>query len=381
LSKFDKMARNKVDGEELARSLAVSIVRRFTGDQDIDAVAGGPSLSQVEVNLLSREELDNFCDQFVARRLRIAADAQASEIKGGRRPGPAETGCDGLGHAIMAHTDSQRAQMERILGSSRDSIFGHAAAKAMYKSSQENSIGDQPRKVPLRDMLAEQMHKLRIGGAAEQLHVLRQSASEAAYRTVKASDYLGETIAALRASDLPTKYSATPVEPQMSSFEPPTIPQNSIPETNNLLRKQQAYAEEMRPTLIRSAELIQTLTDTTLATQALANANSAQAERHAQRSMNVAISSVIIAIITGASSIYYASASPTAVQADQLAKELRAQLGIVIASAQADRIALEKKVAEDRAALTAVIAQQSGLIKTKKVTNDKPVRSKSGASK
>lgn len=382
LGNFRKMARDNVDGETLARAIIMSIVRKRTGDEKVDAVAGGPPVTESEAASVPRNELDNFCNLFIARRLRTLPSTNTSEESPERSQGNATAGCDDLGPAIIAHADSERAQMESVLGQAREGILGRTAVEAM-RSLQRHSIEDQVKKFAIGDALGEHMRKFKIGGALEQMRLdaLGVSALEAMGRTIKASDNLGQTIAALRASDSAAKSLASPVEPSVIKFEPPRLPANPILETNNLLRKQQAYAEEMRPTLIRSAELIQTLTDTTLATQALANENSAQAERHAQRSMMVAIFSVIIAIITGAISIYYARASPTADQADQHAKELRTQLSAVIASAQADRAAIEKKAAEDRAALAAVVAQQSELIKHIRATNEKASQARAGAAK
>jgi hypothetical protein len=139
-------------------------------------------------------------------------------------------------------------------------------------------------------------------------------------------------------------------------FQPP---RNPILETNKLLKRQQVYAEEIRPTIIRCAELIQTLTDTTLATQILANENAAQAEKHAARSMWVAIASILIAVITSAMAIYYASSSPSADQIDKLAKAISNQIAASDASATAERAAATVRAKEDRAALVAAISQRS----------------------
>lgn len=382
LGDLRKMARDKVDGETLARAIIKAIVRRRTGDEEVDAVAGGPPVTESEAASVPKDELDKFCDLFIARRLRTLLGANAGEENPKPSQDKATMGCDDLGPAIIAHADSERAQMQRILGQAHESIVGRTAAEAMRNSLQGHSIEDQLKKYALGDVLGEHMRKFNIGGVAKQMRrdALGVSALEAAKRTIKASDNLGQTIAAMRAADLPAKSSAFPKEPLVRDFEPPQPGANPILETNNLLRKQQAYAEEMRPILIRSAELIQTLTDTTLATQALANDNSAQAERHAERSMRVAISSVIIAVITGAISIYYANASPTAEQTDRHAKELQTQLSAVVALAQTDRAAFEKKAAEDRAALATVIAQQSELIKQIRASENRS-QARSSASK
>jgi hypothetical protein len=383
LAKFDRMARENVGGEALARDLILSIARKLTGDPEVDAVAGGRSLSQDEIASLSKVELDNFCNQFVARRLRIERNPKPDENQDELSQKYAETGCDSLGPAILAHTESQRAQMERIIGTARNSVLSNAAADAMRKAVQENSVMAQLKKNSWGNTISEHASKFKLDSAVEQLRrdALGLSALEAACRTVKASDNLGESIAALRASGATEKFASSPFEPQILDFEPVKIPPNPILETNILLRKQQAQSEEMRPTIIRSAELIQTLTDTTLSTQALANENSAQAERHAQRSMWVAISSIIIAVITGGVSIYYANASPSAEQLDLLAKGLREQLVATTSTAQADRIAYEKKAFEDRTILATAISQQSELIRELRRTGAKPAREKSGGVK
>lgn len=375
LSKIDKMARDKVSGEALARYLILTLGRKLTGEADVDEVAGGPSLTEGEVAQLSKDELDDFCDQFVVRRLRSRSGTLEVETKSEDNQGTVKSGVDGLCPAIVAHTDSQHAQIERILGSKSATMKGAfarvhdnvLATEALHKSS----IWDQVRKQGVGGTIADQVNKLSSGGILDQTRrdALGVSAVEAAIRAVKASDNLGESIAALRASEDYANRAMAFVVPEKITITPPQIPPNPILETNNLLREQQAYAKEIRPTIIRSAELIQTLADTTLTMQALANDNSKEADRHAQRSMRIAIISIVIAIITGITSIYYAKGSPTAEQVDLLAKDLHAQANKVIISNQADRIAFEKKAAEDRAMLVEMILQQAELIKELKKKN------------
>lgn len=346
ISKYDKMARDEVDGVELARALVLAVGRKVTGDPEVDAVAAGPAVTEEEVKLISTLELDEFSHKFVLLRLRGAVDLGTDAALGVDPHDSATTGCARLGKAIIAHTDSQRAQFERIIGQARSGILSKTAFSAIGKSAIDAALKGSG----LGASITEQLHRFKDGGLVGQLQrdALKDSVLGAALRTVKASDNLGETIAVLRASNSSAN-SATPVEPSTIRFEPPVMPPNPILETNELLRKQQSYAEEMRPTIIRAAELIQTLTDTTLAVQTLANDNSAQAERHALRSMRVAVFSIVIAVITGGISIYYAKLSPTAEQLDRLASDQTKQLRAMAASAEADRIAFANKGGDDRA--------------------------------
>ncbi|QYG05987.1 hypothetical protein [Janthinobacterium sp. PAMC25594] len=135
----------------------------------------------------------------------------------------------------------------------------------------------------------------------------------------------------------------------------------------------------MQPTIIRAAELIQTLTDTTLAAQTFANDNSAQAERHARRSMWVAVFSIFIAVIAGGFSIYYAKLSPTAEQLDLLAKEQRMQFTAMSESAHSDRIALEEKFTDDRKKSISAMSEQLELIKRMRAAENKVNKTNSGA--
>ena len=381
LSKFDKMARDGIDSEEMARGLVLCIAHKLTGDAEVDEFAGGPAITEVEVALLLRPELDDFCDKFVNRRLRGGVTPPDGAEEGKSPAKLIQSGCDGLGPAIIAHTNSQRAQMERILGQARSSILSKTAFEALGKDAQGNSVGDLMKKFNLGETIADQVRKFtRVGGVVEQMQrdVLKGSVLDSAFKTVTASDKLGESIAALRASNSEAVHSAIPVErPVMIDL--PRMPQNPVLETNKLLQRQQAYAEEMRPTIIRAAELIQTLTDTTLAAQALANDNSAQAERHAKRSMWVAICSILIAVITGGFSIYYANLSPTSEQLEYLAKEQKTQISEVTKSAQADYVAREKKVADDREKLILVATEQLELLKSLRTAGGKSAQTNRGA--
>lgn len=371
LSTFDKLARaDQADGELLARKLLLTIARRLTGDDAIDAVCGGPLLTEAEVAEITRNELDDFCNQFVTRRLRLDADKQTSDAATESK----NAGCEKLTHAIIAHADAQRAQMEKILGHARSNILEQSAIEVALKAMRENSVVEQMRKYGLGETLADQMRKFGLGDTIAEKHrkdKLGISALDAALRTIKASDNLGESIATLRATEAASKHFAEPFESPVPHFSPPPSPSNPILETNRLLREQKTHAEEMRPTIIRAAELIQTLTDTSLATQALANNNSAQAERHAKRSMSVAIISIFLSGIVSCISIYYANSSPTAEQANQLAKMLASQMEAVTANAREDRKVFEKNTKDDRAAFAAAIAQQEAHIRelSKKIDN------------
>lgn len=380
LSKFDKMAREGSDSEEMARRLVLCIAHKLTGDADVDEFAGGPAITEVEVALLLRPELDEFCDKFVARRLRGGATSPDGAEEGKSSAELIASGCDALGPAIIAHTNSQRAQMERILGQGRSSILSKTAFEALGKDALGNSVGDLMKKFNLGETIADQVRKFtRVGGVVEQMQrdVLKGSVLDSAFKTVTASDKLGESIAALRANS-EAVHTVIPVQPPVM-IDLPRMPPNPVLETNKLLQRQQAYAEEMRPTIIRAAELIQTLTDTTLAAQALANDNTAQAERHAQRSMWVAVCSILIAVITGGFSIYYANLSPTSEQLEHLAKEQKTQFSEVTKSAQADNVAREKNVADDREKLILVATEQLELLKSLRTAGGKSAQTHRGA--
>lgn len=345
LSKYDKMARDGVDGVELARGMVLDVGHKVTGNSKLDEVAGGPVINEEEIKLISTSELDEFSDKFIALRLRDTVDSRSFPVQRDDQLNPKPTGCMGLGKAIIAHTDSQRAQVERIVGQARSGILSRTAFSAIGKSAIDNAMKGST----LGGSISEQLQRFKDGGVVGKLQreALKESVLGAALRTVKASDNLGETIAVLRALNSSANF-ATPVEPSTINVAMPHFPPNPIVETNELLRKQQSYAEEMRPTIIRAAELIQTLTDTILAVQTLANDNSSQAERHARRSMMVAVVSIIIAVITGGISIYYANLSPTAEQLDRLASDYIKQLRATSASAEADRIALANKRRDDQ---------------------------------
>lgn len=335
LDNFEKLARaDGANGEFLARQLILLIARRHTGDSSVDAVCGGAELTESEVAGIERGELDDFCNQFIVRRLRTGpgehSDRPQTDFE--------LSGCDLLVGAIIEYADARAAQLQNIMGRSNKGFF----ASAIKSSNLLQRVS-----IPSSEILKS----VRIGSALGEMrqHALKNSLIGAALQNIEASDKLGESLAALR--DVP-KF------PSASTLSIP-IPSNPIVKTNELLVKQFEHALQMRPVFIRSAELIQTLAETTLTMQAAANDNSAQAERHANRSMGVAIASVLIAVITSGFSIYYANASPSAKQADQLSQDLLAQLAAITAEAKNDRMAFEKNIKEDRALFAASLAEQA----------------------
>ena len=386
LSKFDQMARAaSIEPETLARKLLLTIGRKLTDSDELDAVCGGPSLTEEESSQVSRPELDDFSSQFIVRRLRVTPEDLAKSASDSINPG-----CDQLAEAFIAHTDSQRARMERILGKAQSSILGGTsledARDALTATTRGDTAAELARKFGIGETLADQARKFSVGDSAAELarkfgigetmaeqarkfgigetvaekmrkDALGASALNAAFRTVEASNKLGESIASLRAFE--KMASKQPEHIDMARL-PPLLP-NPILETNRLLERQQIYAEEMRPTVIRCAELIQTLTDSTLAMQAFSNNNSAQAEKHARRSMRVAIGSIAIAVITSVISIYYAMLSPTGDQFDKLTKTLATQTDAANAAAKEERAATALREKEDRAAFVAAIMRSQKL--------------------
>lgn len=356
LSKFDQMARAaSIEPETLARKLLLTIGRKLTDSDELDAVCGGPSLTKEESSQVSRPELDDFSSQFIVRRLHVTPEDLAKSASDSINPG-----CDQLAEAFIAHTDSQRARMERILGKAQSSILGGTsledARDALTATTRGDSAAELARKFGIGETMAEQARKFGIGETvAEKMRkdALGASALNAAFRTVEASNKLGESIASLRAFE--KMASKQPEHIDMARLPP--LPPNPILETNRLLERQQIYAEEMRPTVIRCAELIQTLTDSTLAMQAFSNNNSAQAEKHARRSMRVAIGSIAIAVITSAISIYYAMLSPTGDQFDKLTKTLATQTDAANAAAKEERAATALREKEDRAVFVSAITR------------------------
>lgn len=114
---IDPLARDPaVDGVTVARAILVKIAHHLTGNEDIDKYCGGPQVSGVEVEQISRSELDKFCYEFAARRLkrRVAdtdSSAQESVI--------ASPGCDTIAQAIAnfndANTEMMRATLQNAL--------------------------------------------------------------------------------------------------------------------------------------------------------------------------------------------------------------------------------------------------------------------------
>ena len=303
---------DKINNNELSRKIISKIGRKLTGNESVDKVCGGPELSDIEISKIDSGELEDFSSQFISRRLKTTPEPSEIDDK------EDELIKDfSLGIAIIKNLADQRAMLKRIVGSITDSMnVGAIAAKMNLQTSALDTI---------KSIEAGHVGIL-------QKAMLQQTSVGAALKTIKAFGNLGETLAAVRASDEKSKM----VENSPIPYASLIYQKNPILETNELIKKNQDYAEKMRPVFIRSAELIQTLTDTTLSAQALANANSQQAEKNAEqaeknseKSMKIAITSIYISIFIGAMSIiaagvsiYYARLSPTSEQADQLSRSI-----------------------------------------------------------
>jgi hypothetical protein len=344
MREFDKIARApEADGEKLARDIILKAARKVTGSEEVDKVCGGPALSAEEVKEIARSELDDFSNQFIARRL---SDTK-NQIPG-IQDDSTKLGCEKLPAAIVAYIDWEHAQMKQMLDDARASILGGLGLVAARTAADDGKSG-------LGQSLLGQIRKIGIGeSTADRLRkdVLGNSAIGSALKTMQASDKLGESLRALRASTVVGLN-------QPERIVPPTIqiPPNPFAETNMLLKEQKAFAEEIRPTIIQCAELIQKLTDTTLAMQAFANNNAAQAEKHARRSMGVAIASIVIATVTSLVSIHYAKISPTGVQIENLTKVVSSGIDAATASAKEDRAAAELRAKQDRSTLVEALTK------------------------
>jgi hypothetical protein len=202
----------RISGDALATKLLLSIARKLTGSEEVDFVCGGPALTEDEVAQITRAELDKFSEELIERRLRQAT-GQPTEQAGSS----VKTGCVRLPDEIIAQTDSQRAQMKRILGHARSSILGESSLEALRKALAETSIEEQMRKFGIGDAFKDQMraagvgdafkdHMLKLGigesaNARMRKDLLGASALDAPIKTFKASDNLSESIACCSTCD------------------------------------------------------------------------------------------------------------------------------------------------------------------------------------
>lgn len=402
LVKIDQLARSeKIAGTFLAGRLVQIIGRRLTGDERIDAVCGGPQLIDTEIAELTPLELDEFSDQFIRRRLHIKPKDKTTI----ESPDVIQFSCDQLAAEIIAYSDAQRDQLQSIIGELGIDVLGKTVADSLRRESAADlagtygigesaaelakkygigsSVADLAQKHGFGETISDAVHKHKHGlgvtiGDVVRKHwventigdelrksTLGHSAIKSALKTIQASNNLGESIASLRASK-PGPALDLHAFDQINR----TLPPNPIVETNRLLKEQQNYAEEVRPVFIRAAELIQTLTETSLATQALANDNAAHAEAHAQASMKVArrsvyiaIASIVASIIVSSISIYFAMKSPSEEQIEKLATDLGRKADAITENAKLDRAAFEKNVKDDRAAFMEAIANHQESIK------------------
>lgn len=302
-AEFEKrIADNNIDGVALACGLLQSCARKLTGDTDIDDVCGGPELAGAEVEALSKEELDDFCDKFIAKRLQFAVPADSDAII----PEISGVGCERIVQALCNFADAERTASQK-LKMRIDEVTRGASAFSVFTDNTLKSI--------------------------------RQN--------YLFSDKLSESIAAFRLPDISIK--PPPQIDPVAAIRLPHIPPNPIYKTNEALETLLGNIEQMRPVLADCATLIQSMNSTALQMQADAIKGSEIAERHSKWAMRVAIGSIVISIVVGVASIRYAQLSPTAEQADELVGKLEKQIGALAAAGQEDRAALIKALGADHA--------------------------------
>lgn len=291
LAEFElHMPDNTFDGVELARELLLSCARKLTGNEKVDENCGGQVLSGGEVNALLKDELDDFCDKFIAKRLQRAlpAGSDTNVLDTG------EPGSERIARALWDFADAERTASQELKKRIEELARG------------PSSFAFEMNQISKRNLTAP-------GFTANTLESIRQNDMF--------SGRLGESIAALRA---------------------PQIPTNPVHKTNEALEAMLGNIEQLRPVLVDCATLIQSMNSTALQMQADAIKGSENSALQSKRAMWVAIGSIIISIFVGAVSIRYAQLSPTAEQADKLVDRLEKQIGALATAGKDDRVALIK---------------------------------------
>jgi hypothetical protein len=114
----DAIQDGTIDGCTLAHDLLITIARKLTGIEEIDAYCRGPALTVAEVAGLTQQELDAFCDRLWANQLGIAVDDRPAE--GAHNSG--KTGCEVIALALRDYVEAERTMLKRSYERTRKGV-------------------------------------------------------------------------------------------------------------------------------------------------------------------------------------------------------------------------------------------------------------------
>ena len=117
-----------IDAVEFARHLLKTIARKRPDDLAIDAVGGGPALSEEEVIAIDKAEINAFCDKFITSRLRIEPAQRSAEVA----QSAGMPGCDRLVGALWDYVDTEKSNLRQKVQKYNKGLLGSSLLKSAW---------------------------------------------------------------------------------------------------------------------------------------------------------------------------------------------------------------------------------------------------------
>lgn len=112
LAKLEEMIDAKAENLDVAKHLFATISHKRTGEEKVDLAAGGPSLTDDEVEAITLEELSKFCEKFVSHYSWIRTEGQKNPSTLDKETG--EAGWDFLIRAFQNYREEQRKIFKKL---------------------------------------------------------------------------------------------------------------------------------------------------------------------------------------------------------------------------------------------------------------------------
>ena len=326
------------------------VLRPVEGRADEADLTDAPSLTAVELDSVTNEELEEFAGKLILKNKYLLKTHKSNDIERSTD----ESACDFLVRAFRHHAAEQKTQWERMTEPLAKSLFASTTLDAMQRnlglSTQFQDTIDKYASGYSRveRMLAEEKDKWEKMTKLASQSFPASAAMEAMQRNHGALDQLRDAVGK-HALDLPNMSSKF-AEPSsdVPNFRVPEIhiPKNPIHDTNAMLEGVVRQIEELRPVAAQAAQIIRSMNDTALRMQADYIENAKTSGR--QTRIAIWIAAVSLAVSSFFSYQTYADAKDSSEKNDAQIKAFQSEIRELAAAQREDRAAVVKAIVDTR---------------------------------
>lgn len=359
-----KLTSSVAQSLDIVRWLFGEMARRpIDGRADEADLTDAPSLTAVELDSVTSEELEEFADKLILKNKYLFKTHKSSDIE----RSVDESACDFLVRAFRHHAAEQKAQWERMTEPLAKSLFASTTLDAMQRnlglSTQfQDTIDKYARGYSgVERILAEEREKWERMNQPLSQSLSASAAMETMQRNHGIQDQLLDTIGkhTRNLSDIVPDEAESRLNVLSPHIPEIHIPKNPIHDTNAMLEGVVRQIEELRPVAAQAAQIIRSMNDTALRMQTDYIKNAKTSGR--QTRIAIWIAAVSLAVSSLFSYQTYVDSKESGEKNDAQIKLFQSEIRNLIAAQEKDRALLINALKEFRqSAVMAPKLQSSG---------------------